>query len=151
MAVFLARDLADGEELQVGIGLPVPEAAVRLAHMMHGPNMELIFLGARMNVAHLDYLPLPEFGWDRRVVRWTESFSDRGHRFDHDNPKALTAEVRGAVHESLFQVLQLRLLGDAACEMHSFDAGARLLCTDDGQSRGRMCLTDLAPGGQQHR
>lgn len=82
MAAYLARDLNDGDQLQVGIGLPVPEAAVRLAHLMHGPNMELIFLGAKMNVAHLDEIPLPEFGWDRRVVRWSESYSDRGHRFD---------------------------------------------------------------------
>lgn len=82
MAVFLARDLRDGEQLQVGIGLPVPEAAVRLAHLLHGPNMELIFLGARMNVAHLEHIPLPAFGWDNRIVRWAESFSDRGHRFD---------------------------------------------------------------------
>ncbi len=82
MAVFLARDLNDGEVLQVGVALPVPEAAVRLAHIMHGPNMELVFLGARMNVHHLDHLPMPAFGWDRRVVRWAESYSDRGHRFD---------------------------------------------------------------------
>ena len=82
LACFLARDLNDGEELQVGIALPIPEAAVRLAHLMHGPNMELIFLGARMNVHHLARVPLPAFGWDRRVVRWAESFSDRGHRFD---------------------------------------------------------------------
>ena len=82
LACFLARDLNDGEELQVGIALPIPEAAVRLAHLMHGPNMELIFLGARMNVHHLERVPLPAFGWDRRVVRWAESFSDRGHRFD---------------------------------------------------------------------
>lgn len=82
MAVFLARELRDGEQLQVGVALPVPEAAVRLAHIMHGPNMELIFLGARMNVAHLESLPMPAFGWDRRVVRWAESYSDTGHRFD---------------------------------------------------------------------
>ena len=82
LACFLARDLNDGEELQVGIALPIPEAAVRLAHLMHGPNMELIFLGARMNVHHLERVPVPAFGWDSRVVRWTESFSDRGHRFD---------------------------------------------------------------------
>lgn len=82
LACFLARDLNDGEELQVGVALPIPEAAVRLAHLMHGPNMELIFLGARMNVHHLERVPLPAFGWDRRVVRWSESFSDRGHRFD---------------------------------------------------------------------
>lgn len=82
LACFLALDLNDGEELQVGIALPVPEAAVRLAHLRHGPNMELVFLGARMNVHHLAEIPLPAFGWDNRVVRWTESFSDRGHRFD---------------------------------------------------------------------
>ncbi|MEM7466750.1 MAG: CoA-transferase [Pseudomonadota bacterium] len=82
MAVVLARDLNDGEQLQVGVALPVPEAAVRLAHLMHGPNMELVFLGARMNVHHLDFIPLPAFNWDSRTVRWTESFSDRGHRFD---------------------------------------------------------------------
>jgi len=82
MAIVLARDLVDGEELQVGIGLPVADAAVRLAHILHGPNMELIFFGARMNVHHLDCVPMPQFGWDQRVVRWAESFSDRGHRFD---------------------------------------------------------------------
>ncbi len=82
MAVFLARELKDGELLQVGVAMPVAEAAVRLAHSLHGPNMELIFLGTRMNVAHLDSLPMPAFGWDRRVVRWAESYSDTGHRFD---------------------------------------------------------------------
>jgi glutaconate CoA-transferase subunit B len=82
MAVVLARDLKDGEVLRVGVAMPVVEAAVRLAHLMHGPNMELIFLGVRMNVAHLYSLPMPAFGWDRRVVRWAESYSDTGHRFD---------------------------------------------------------------------
>ena len=82
MATFLADDLVDGEILQIGAAMPVGEVAVRLAHMTHGPNMELIFIGARMNVAHLDVLPTPEFGWDRRTVRWAESFSDTGHRFD---------------------------------------------------------------------
>jgi len=82
MAVFLARDLQDGDILRVGVAMPVVEAAVRLAHLMHGPNMELLFLGARMNVFHLHSLPMPAFGWDRRVVRWAESYSDTGHRFD---------------------------------------------------------------------
>jgi glutaconate CoA-transferase subunit B len=82
MAVFLARQLKDGETLRVGVASPVPEAAVRLAHLMHGPNMELVFLGARMNVAHLETIPMPAYGWDRRVVRWAESYSDTGHRFD---------------------------------------------------------------------
>jgi glutaconate CoA-transferase, subunit B len=78
----LARELKDGDVLRVGVAMPVAEAAVRLAHLTHGPNMELIFLGARMNVAHLETIPMPAFGWDRRVVRWAESYSDAGHRFD---------------------------------------------------------------------
>ncbi len=82
MAVFLARDLNDGEVLRVGVAMPVAEAAVRLAHLTHGPNMELVFLGAQMNVAHLETIPMPAFGWDRRVVRWAESYNDTGHRFD---------------------------------------------------------------------
>lgn len=82
MAIVLARDLRDGDILRVGVAMPVVEAAVRLAHLMHGPNMELLFFGARMNVAHLHSLPLPTFGWDRRVVRWAESYSDTGHRFE---------------------------------------------------------------------
>jgi len=82
MAVYLARELNDGEILRVGVATPVAEAAVRLAHLMHGPNMELVFLGVRMNVAHLETIPMPAFGWDRRVVRWAESYSDTGHRFD---------------------------------------------------------------------
>src|ERR1700757_4149230 len=82
MAIVLARDLQDGDVLRVGVAMPIVEAAVRLAHLGHGPNMELIFLGARMNVARLKNLPMPAFGWDRRVVRWAESYSDTGHRFD---------------------------------------------------------------------
>ena len=82
LACLLARDLRDGDKLQVGVAMPVAELAVRLAHLMHGPNMELIFFGGRMNVHHLEHIPIPDYAWDGRVVRWTESFSDRGHRFD---------------------------------------------------------------------
>ena len=82
MACVIARDLKDGEDLQVGFGLPVPEVATRLAHLNHGPNMNLIFLGAKMNIWENQNSPLPEFSWDNRVVRWSESYSDKGHRFD---------------------------------------------------------------------
>ncbi len=82
MACVVARDLNDGEDLQVGFGLPIPEVATRLAHLGHGPNMNLIFLGAKMNIWDYNTAPLPEFSWDNRVVRWSESYSDTGHRFD---------------------------------------------------------------------
>jgi acyl CoA:acetate/3-ketoacid CoA transferase beta subunit len=61
MAVYLARELNDGEVLRVGVAMPVAEAAVRLAHLTRGPNMELVFLGVRMNVAHLETIPMPAF------------------------------------------------------------------------------------------
>ena len=95
MAVILSRELQDGDHLQVGVALPVPEVAVRLAHIMHGPNMQLIFLGSRMNVHHLESIPLPEFGWDGRVVRWAESYSDRGHRFDQVKEHKAWSWARG--------------------------------------------------------
>jgi len=112
MAVFLARDLEDGEQLQVGIGLPVPEAAVRLAHLLHGPNMELVFLGARMNVAHLESIPLPAFGWDNRVVRWSESFSDRGHRFDRTSDWGRRVFFVGGIQVDPFGNTNLIGIGD---------------------------------------
>ena len=100
MAAFLARDLNDGELLRVGVAMPVAEAAVRLAHLTHGPNMELVFLGARMNVADLDTIPMPAFGWDRRVVRWAESYSDTGHRFDRPSRIGVTTSSSSAASRS---------------------------------------------------
>ena len=35
-----------------------------------------------MNIWENQNSPLPEFSWDNRVVRWSESYSDKGHRFD---------------------------------------------------------------------
>src|SRR5258705_2989134 len=85
MAIFLARELKDDDLLRVGVAMPVAEAAVRLAHLTHGPNMELVFLGARMNVADLETIPMPAFGWDRRGGCWAPSDTDTGHRFFRPN------------------------------------------------------------------
>jgi glutaconate CoA-transferase subunit B len=82
MAVTLARDLRDGDVVRVGVAMPVAEAAVRLAHLLHGPNMELIFSGVQMNAADLGVFPMPQYGWDRRALVGVESYSDTGHRFD---------------------------------------------------------------------
>jgi len=82
MAVALARDLHDGDVVRVGVAMPVAEAAVRLAHLLHGPNMELIFSGVQMNAADLGVFPMPQYGWDSRALVGVESYSDTGHRFD---------------------------------------------------------------------
>ena len=82
MAVVLARDLVDGDVLLVGAGMPMVEAAQRLAHIMHGPNMDLVFTPVRMNLADHDQIPMPEYLGDRRPMRWAESYWDNGHRYD---------------------------------------------------------------------
>lgn len=82
MAIVLARELVDGDVLLVGTAMPMVEAAQRLAHLMHGPNMDLIFTPVRMNLAHLDHIPMPAYQSDRRPMRWAESYWDSGHRFD---------------------------------------------------------------------
>lgn len=112
MAIVLARDLRDGEHLQVGVALPVVDAAVRLAHLLHGPNMELIFFGARMNVHALEHLPLPAFGWDHRVVRWAESYSDRGHRFDQVKDWGRRVFFVGGIQVDLHGNINLIGIGD---------------------------------------
>ena len=82
MAIVLARELVDGDVLLVGTAMPMVEAAQRLAHLMHGPNMDLIFSPVRMNLAHLDHIPMPAYQSDRRPMRWAESYWENGHRFD---------------------------------------------------------------------
>ncbi len=39
MAVFISRQIEDGEYISVGTNLAVPRAGVLLAHLHHGPNM----------------------------------------------------------------------------------------------------------------
>jgi glutaconate CoA-transferase subunit B len=82
MAVVLARELKDGDVIMVGAAMPMVEAAVRLAQLTHGPNIELVLPPVRMNLAHLGAIPMPEFHADRRPMRWAESYWDTGHRFD---------------------------------------------------------------------
>ena len=63
MAVFLARDLRDGEHLQVGYALPVAEAATRLAHhawTKYGFN----FFGSTNECSQFRLYSYAKFGWD---------------------------------------------------------------------------------------
>lgn len=82
MACVISRELADGDTVLVGAAMPMVEAAQRLASLMHGPNMELVFTPVRVNVAHLKELPMPAFVGDRRFTRFAESYFERGHRFE---------------------------------------------------------------------
>jgi glutaconate CoA-transferase, subunit B len=72
-AVFLSRQIADGERALVGANVPVPRAGVLLAHLHHGPNMTVMLAHTRTNL--YDRPELPNFAslTDWRQARWAES------------------------------------------------------------------------------
>ena len=74
MAGVLARDLVDGEWVEVGANLPVPRAGVLLAHLMWGPNMTVMIAFTKANV--LDEPTIEEFELitDHRATRWAEAY-----------------------------------------------------------------------------
>jgi glutaconate CoA-transferase subunit B len=74
MATVIARDLRDGEWVEVGANLPVPRAGALLAHLTHGPNMT-VMLG--MTKAYLHDEPVVDdyaFITDVRAMQWAEAY-----------------------------------------------------------------------------
>lgn len=74
MATVIAHDLRDGEWVEVGANLPVPRAGALLAHLTHGPNMN-VMLG--MTKAYLRNEPVIEdfaFITDVRAMQWAEAY-----------------------------------------------------------------------------
>ena len=74
MAAFLARDMADGEEIFVGTNLPVIRAAALLAHLHHGPNMRVMMAHTRTNLHHTPVIEHFELLTDWRGARWAEAY-----------------------------------------------------------------------------
>jgi glutaconate CoA-transferase, subunit B len=74
MAVVLARDLNDGEWVEVGANLPVPRAGVLLAHLTRGPNMTVMIAMTKANVLHEPVIEEFELITDHRATRWAEAY-----------------------------------------------------------------------------
>jgi len=74
MATFLARDMADGEEIFVGTNLPVIRAGVLLAHLHHGPSMRVMVAHTRTNLYHTPVMEYFELLADWRGARWAEAY-----------------------------------------------------------------------------
>ncbi len=74
MATFVARDIADGEEIFVGTNLPVVRAGVLLAHLHHGPNMRVMLAHTRTNLYHVPVMEYFEMLTDWRAARWAEAY-----------------------------------------------------------------------------
>jgi glutaconate CoA-transferase subunit B len=74
MAKVIADDLEDGEWVEVGANLPVARAGALLAHLTHGPNIDLMIAFTK---AHLHDVPvIEEFDsiTDVRAMRWAEAY-----------------------------------------------------------------------------
>lgn len=74
MATVLARDLEDGQWVEVGANLPVPRAGVLLAHLHHGPNMTVMMAMTKANVLNEPSIEEFELITDTRATRWAEAY-----------------------------------------------------------------------------
>ena len=74
MATFIARDIADGEEVFVGTNLPVIRAGALLAHLHHGPSMRVMVAHTRTNLYHTPVMEYFELLTDWRGARWAEAY-----------------------------------------------------------------------------
>lgn len=74
MAITIARDLQDGEWVEVGANLPVPRAGAMLAHLMHGPNLRLMIAMTKAYLRNEAVLEDFEFITDPRAARWAEAY-----------------------------------------------------------------------------
>jgi len=74
MATVLARDLADGDWVEVGANLPVPRAGVLLAHLLWGPNMTVMIAMTKANVLNEPVIEEFQLITDQRATRWAEAY-----------------------------------------------------------------------------
>jgi glutaconate CoA-transferase subunit B len=78
MACVIARDLRDGEWVEVGANLPVPRAGALLAHLHHGPNMNVMLAMTKAWVHDQSTIEDFESITDVRAMRWAEAY------YEHD-------------------------------------------------------------------
>lgn len=112
MAVFLSRDLKDGETAHLGANQPVPRAAVLLAHLTHAPNMKI---SQSLTVSNLIHEPRPqpysEFFTDWRRSRWAESYR-LGHEVFADVNRFADFFFLGAIQIDQYGNCNLIGIGD---------------------------------------
>jgi len=78
MACVIARDLQDGEWIEVGANLPVPRAGALLAHLHHGPNMNVMLAMTKSWVRDEPAIDDFQYITDVRAMRWAEA------HYEHD-------------------------------------------------------------------
>lgn len=82
IAVYMSRLIKDGENVTVGAAMPVPRAAVLLAHLHHGPNIMVQYARTRTNLFDIPVLEPFQFLTDWRGSRWAESYYIHDEAYD---------------------------------------------------------------------
>ena len=87
MAVFFARDLADGDRVCSGAHTEISFAATLLAQKTHAPNMRLQ-LGGTCFLVNVTGMPveLPVTSTDYRMLQWAEAVHDHPQTFEFFGP-----------------------------------------------------------------
>jgi len=74
VATVLARDLVDGDMVNIGANLAVARAGALLAHLTHGPNMTVVMGMSKAALLNEPELPEFELLTDHRASRWAEAY-----------------------------------------------------------------------------
>lgn len=72
LAVFISRDIADGEKVALGRNLTYPMAGALLAHFHHAPNLKFGFTHTLTNLYHQPVVDFSDLDW-RREAQWAEA------------------------------------------------------------------------------
>lgn len=83
LAVFLAREIDDGERGIIGANSLVPRAALLLAHLLHGPNMKISVGIMQTNLFKEPKLETFELSGDWRVGRFAEYYIKMDEMFEY--------------------------------------------------------------------
>ncbi len=73
MAVFMARQVRNGDYISLGTNLPIPTAGVLLAHLTHAPDLKINVLSYFVNLSAMErFEDLTQIA-NPRVQKWAEA------------------------------------------------------------------------------
>lgn len=82
MAIFISRQVKNGDYVALGANLPVSAAGVLLAHLTHGPDVRLGVLSYLTNLATMEsFDDLAQLA-NPKVIRWAEAVLSMEEQFD---------------------------------------------------------------------
>jgi glutaconate CoA-transferase, subunit B len=146
MAVTIARDLRDGEWVEVGANLPVPRAGALLAHLLHGPNMTVMLAMTKANLINEPVIDEFEYITDVRAMRWAEAFYQHDQLLNNQRHRAKGVFFCGGIQIDKFGNSNLIGIGSDPKRLKFRGPGAIGTCNATVQSgRWHLVTTSHEP------